>query len=133
MRELIYAVEGKAANLKTYAMDEPGHGGACHDYSICIADPLPLPEGVSTDSPLGQLERISFQNGPINEAGIGVNGVQHEDLLAIIIDRLEGFQKGKYACFENGLALEHLQMAMRMLNARTAKRIERGVEGTHQV
>jgi hypothetical protein len=27
-------VEGKAANLRTFAMDEPGHGGACHKYEI---------------------------------------------------------------------------------------------------
>ena len=133
MRELIYAVEGKAANLKTFAMDEPGHGGACHNYSICIANPLPLEEGVSTDSPLGQLERISFQNGPINADGNGINGVQIEDLLAICIDRLEGFQSGSYKSAYNGNALHHARKALEELNNRTKERISRNVEGTHTV
>jgi hypothetical protein len=33
-----------------------------------------------------------FQNGPIAE--VGVNGVTHEVLLAIVADRLRSFQKG---------------------------------------
>lgn len=34
MRELKYAIEGKAANLRTFAADEPGNGGANHEYHI---------------------------------------------------------------------------------------------------
>ena len=133
MRELNYAVEGKAADLKTFAVDEPGHGGACHDYSICISNPEPLPEGIFTDSPLGQLERITFQNGPINVDGNGVNGIQHEDLLAILIDRLEGFQRGEFRSAYNGNALYHLRKALGELQSRTRERIARNVEGTHTV
>jgi hypothetical protein len=120
MRELTYGVEGKAANLKTFAMDEPGHGGACHEYIVQGSAGPPA------------LAVIVFQNGPINE-GKGINGVQHEDLLAIIIDRLEGFEKGPYACDDNGMALDLLRMALRRLQARTRKRIARSVEGTHAV
>lgn len=83
MRELIYAVEGKAANLKTYAVDEPGHGGACHKYQV-VAPGVHFGDKPTTGFVLAD---IQFQNGPINADGNGVNGVQHEDLLAIIIDR----------------------------------------------
>ena len=37
---------------------------------------------------------IRFQNGPIAEAG--VNGLTHEALLAVLEDRLVGFQSGPY-------------------------------------
>lgn len=74
---------------------------------------------------------IVFQNGPIAEAG--VNGVTHEALLAIVADRLNGFQSGHYTCKENGLALKLLSEAIGWLHIRTTKRMERGVEGTHTV
>lgn len=125
MRELLYAVEGKAANLSTFVMDEPGPGGACHKYHIRDHQYLPREERVEVD--------IHFQNGPIDSIGNGVNGVQHEDLLAILIDRLEGFQKGPFACEENLQSLIHCRAALKEMNDRTRKRIARGVEGTHTV
>jgi hypothetical protein len=99
------------------AVDQPGSGGANHHYEVEIpAD--------------GQIYRFNFQNGPINE--VGVNGLTHEVLLAILIDRLEGFQSGAYANDFNQAALEHLQAAQQLLQARTKERMARGVEGTHQ-
>lgn len=74
---------------------------------------------------------ISFQCGPLAEAGI--NGITHENLLAILIDRLEGFQGGKYATVENQIALDHLRAAQNTLKFRTQLRLARGVEGTHTV
>lgn len=74
---------------------------------------------------------VHFQNGPIKETGI--NGVMDENLIAIVIDRLQGFQTGPYASRENALALTHLETAMLWLNRRTALREARGVEGTHKV
>lgn len=103
--------------LSIHVMDEAGHGGACHVYRIGFPD--------------GSTQDISFQNGPIKE--VGVNGLTHELLLAILIDRLECFQKGPYACDQNGAALEHLRDAVEWLHARTLERIDRGVEGTHTI
>ncbi len=74
---------------------------------------------------------IPFQNGPINE--VGVNGVTNEALLAILIDRIEGFQTSKWSCEENAVALRHLKDARAALNDRTRARADRGVEGTHEV
>lgn len=98
-------------------LDEPGQGNACHQYAIT------LPSGAST--------RIDFQNGPIAE--VGVNGLTHEALIAILIDRLEGFQSGPYASSDNAQALHHLMEAQRWLHNRTLARMARGVEGTHTV
>lgn len=72
---------------------------------------------------------MSFQNGPIKETG--VNGITHETLLTILIDRLKSFQSGPFACEENNQSLLALENALFFLKERTKKRIQRGVEGTH--
>jgi hypothetical protein len=107
-------------NLHTevWCLDDPGQGGACHEYAIVNKE---------TGKVLGL---ISFQNGPIGEVG-GVNGCFQEDLMAITRDRLQHFQKGDYACRENALALTDLERSILWLNMRTAQREHRGVEGTH--
>lgn len=102
--------------LAVEVLDEPGAGGACHRYAITLPD--------------GTFYNVRFQNGPINEAG--VNGLTHEALLAILIDRLQCFQKGPYACRENALALTKLDEALLWLCKRTLDRIQRGVEGTSE-
>lgn len=74
---------------------------------------------------------IQFQKGPIKENG--VNGCHNEDLIAIVMHRLESFQNSPFACEENGQALLKLKEAMMWLNHRTQQRQARGVEGTHVV
>jgi hypothetical protein len=126
-----HIVDGDSANhqLEILAVDEPGQGGANHVYHITY------PGGISLDSEGRNVigvtcHQIQFQNGPIKE--FGVNGISHEALLAIIIDRLRSFQAGAFACAENQDALEHTQEALWALQSRTVSRIKRGVEGTHQ-
>lgn len=118
-----HIVEGDSANhqLQVLVLDEPGQGGACHEYRI------QLNEGTETSS--GQRCNISFQNGPIKEAG--VNGVTHEALLAILIDRMRSFQAGPYSNRANAIALTHFEEGLMWLQTRTRERIKRGVEGTH--
>ena len=107
---------------KVVCLDEPGEGGACHEYEIRQElDPMQV-------SPWFQ--RIGFQIGPIKEST--PNGIFMEDLLAICIDRLQHFQAGDYACRENALALTKIQEAMHWLHHRTEDRQRRGVEGTSQ-
>lgn len=74
--------------------------------------------------------RILFQNGPIREQGI--NGISQEILIAVLIDRLEGFQTGDYKCHDNQVALDHLQGARLWAHKRTMDRMARNVEGTRQ-
>ena len=72
---------------------------------------------------------VRFQCGPIQE--VGVNGCAIEDVVDILIERLEGFQRGPFACRENAEALESLTWAKGLLLARTRKRQEQRVEGTN--
>lgn len=76
------------------------------------------------------LAEIHFQEGPIKECG--VNGVCNEDLIAMVITRLEHFQKSEFACRENALAITKLEEALLWLRKRTMGRERRGVEGTHK-
>ena len=105
------------------ATDEPGAGGANHLYAVRI--------NTDREKGLHETTHLSFQNGPIKEAG--VNGITQEVLLAVVIDRLQGFQEnGPYFCRENALALTKLEEAMHWLLHRTRQREERGVEGAHE-
>ncbi len=121
--------------LSITVVDLPGHGGACHAYLVTGAD---WDRNVASRDALEHCREhdiegmaICFQNGPIAEAG--VNGLTHEVLLAILADRLRGFQAGPYACPENAQALQHINAAQAILQARTRARMERGVEGTHKL
>lgn len=78
-----------------------------------------------------QIADIHFQEGPIKECG--VNGVCNEDLLNMVLCRLEHFQKSEFKCDENANAIIYLKSALYELRQRTNKREERGVEGTHIV
>ena len=75
-----------------------------------------------------ETQAVSFQNGPIKENGY--NGNSQEAMIAILIDRLEGFQAGPYKCHDNQMALDHIQGARLWLHKRTMDRVGRGVEGT---
>lgn len=124
MRELTgHRVNPANDRLTVVALDGPGAGGASHEYSIG-GYTQPHENGVIGDT------LIRFQNGPIATAG--VNGVTHEALLAIVIDRLEAFQGGPFANEYNAAALAHLQSAQSCLLDRTRERMARGVEGTHE-
>lgn len=108
-----------------YVGDDPGNGGASHEYYISRKeDYLDLDPA----TPAGEFGHIQFQKGPVAAIG-GVNGCFMEDLLSIVLDRLEGFQSGEYACRENALALTKVQEALHWLNHRTRDRVKRGVEG----
>jgi len=115
--------------LAVEVMDAPGDGGANHHYRVTGFDELP-PSRQKIPA-VDEAADVIFQDGPILEAG--VNGLTQEVLIAIIIDRLEGFQAGPFACRENALALTKLQEAQMWLQKRTRDRMTRGVEGTHTV
>jgi hypothetical protein len=121
MRELTdHAPPGADQNrrLKVSAIDETSFGGASHNYGI-----VGLDHGKEKF-----FQMVTFQAGPIKEHG--VNGVTNEALIAIVLDRLRGFQAGPHACPENNSAIVSLQNALDMLHRRTNDRQARGVEGT---
>lgn len=132
MREITtHKVKGLNEELKIQVLDEPGQGNACHRYHITTVEYAPPPE---TDpgkcaSMSRAVHDIRFQNGPIKE--VGVNGISNEVLLAVVLDRLSGFQSGPFACLDNQIALDAIKIAMEALSRRTRQRMARGVEGTN--
>jgi hypothetical protein len=76
---------GLNEQLEVLAVGEPGKGGANDEYEIWIRDKEEPGEGL--------LIEMVFQRGPINEEGL--NGISNEALLAIVADRLRGFQKDR--------------------------------------
>lgn len=120
-------------SLTILVADEPGAGGANHHYQISGFDSESNPSDpfVEAHGTSGKYATVLFQNGPIPQ--VGVNGVTHEALLAILIDRLDAFQNGPYACLESGMALNSLIDAQNHLLNRTRSRMARNVEGTHTI
>lgn len=104
--------------IEILVMDEPGQGGASHEYLVTV-------EG------LKEPVEINFQNGPVQE--FGLNGITIEVLLAIAQDRLECFQAGKFACDSNQKALDAIRVATEALHGRTRERRARQVEGKNVV
>ena len=77
--------------------------------------------------------RIDWQDGPLgrDEERQDPNGAFVEEIIKAAIDRLEFYQRSKFACSANHQAIEALQTALTSLQNRTANREARGVEGTH--
>jgi hypothetical protein len=106
--------------LQVIAVDDRGNGNANHHYQIRW--------DVDPNDPIIHIRDFFFQNGPLQE--MSINGISNESLLAVLIDRLQGFQSGDFKCRENAIALTHLEDAMHWLQHRTRGRLARGVEGT---
>ena len=98
--------------------------GANHEYDIALTQENP-------QEIVPVLCKIKFQKGPVKEHGR--NGIHNEDLIAIVIDRLQNLNSGNFKCRENSLAITRLEEALMWLNKRTQNRRERGVEGTSTV
>jgi hypothetical protein len=108
--------------ISILVQDDPGPGGAHHKYGLYLHE--------KPEWPYSKGLVIEFQNGPILEAGF--NGFTNEALLAVLIDRMRGFQSGPFACRENAMALTKMEESLMWLQYRTRARLARGVEGTHK-
>src|SRR3990167_3871878 len=117
MRKLEIGTEKYTSVL---AVDEKEFN-ANHEYQVVNANEPSAPE----------LSFVNFQKGPIKENG--VNGCANEDLIAMVIDRLQSFQDSPYKCRENAIAITKLEEALLWLRKRTMDRERRGVEGTNTI
>jgi len=120
-----HKVNGCNEAITITAMDEPGPGGANHKYLVQVR--RNGPEG-KPDGPLHSEFRLDFQNGPLGDAG--ANGITNEALLAVVVDRLEAFQRGPFKCKENEDALGMIKGGLTCLHKRTQRRVQAGTEGT---
>jgi hypothetical protein len=71
---------------------------------------------------------IQFQSGTIDENG--VNGLQNEALLAILIHRTK-YLNSIFPCRENSIAITKMEEAKMWFDARTKDRQLRNVEGKY--
>lgn len=105
---------------------DPKCGNASHNYYIKVPNPrTSRPSGLDTQC------FIHFQHGARNEPE-SIPGALDGAVLAILIDRYEGFQAGKHACPENEEVLDHLTAAMACMKARADARAAQRVLGTDQ-
>lgn len=80
---------------------------------------------------------INWQDGPLrlpNRQGnpMEPNGAFVETVIAIAADRIRYYNDNGFSCRENSLAITKLEEALHWLNARTQRRTQQGVEGTHE-
>lgn len=136
MRELTeHRVNPANGTLRIRVIDGKGPGGAHHVYAVDgfnfdnnPSHLLALDLYSEVTSMGRDVSLIPFQNGAIGD--VGVNGLTHEALLAILIDRVSAFQEGPYRCAENGEALWALRKALEAFKKRTNRRVIEGAEGT---
>lgn len=103
-------------NVAALDRRDPDAGNASHVYGVRY--------GAET---LTVRFQHGLRNDPASEAGIF-----DDDLLAIVEDRLEGFQSGPFACNENAVALAAVQEARAALASRVAARMAQGVLGENK-
>jgi len=77
---------------------------------------------------------VHWQNGPLGRGAERQepNGAFVETVIVAAKQRLEYYQETKFNCIENQQAIGHLNNALAVLNARTERREEQAVEGTHK-
>ena len=114
-------------------LDNPGPGGAHHVYRIAQTEWAQHPWFAGSSFSAEYNARLGpglllFQHGCITDAS-PANGLTIEALLVICAHRLMYLQNGAFACGENSLALQSIDVALGALHSRTRSRIRRGVEG----
>lgn len=98
----------------TLTADDRNESGASHHYVATIG-------GV-------EVLRVQFQKGQVKEIK-STPGVTENVLLAIVLDRMEGFNAGPYRCRENSLVATKVEEAIHWLRSRALDRFKRGVLG----
>lgn len=81
-------------------------------------------EFYARDDVSAPVETVHFQSRPFRE---GANGVTIEALLAVVLDRLQHYQRGPARSEENQRAIVKLEEALMWLRLRADRRIQ-GVE-----
>jgi len=104
----------KSSNSRVSVLN-PGHQYAVH---------------IVVDEKRGGSFMLQFQDGAANEVG-GRNGIQNEEVLAVLIDRLKYLQD-KFPCRENAIVITKLEEALMWLERRTEMRKLQGVEGKNE-
>ncbi len=111
---LVLNLKRKTSEQVQIHKSEPDAHGVCHYY-------LFRPK-------TGRFNHLIFQQGPRKE--VGINGITLDDVVAVAIDHIEGWQATPFACEQNDAILGHLNAILDLCNDRHADREARGVKGT---
>lgn len=103
--------------------DHPQQDGANHAYRIEVYDRY----NGKPDQGMKAHADLIFQNGGLKE--VGPNGITDQALLAIVLDRIRGFNDGPYRCRENSIIITKLEEVMMWMEKRSNDRARRNVEG----
>ncbi|HXG86113.1 MAG TPA: hypothetical protein VNI84_18985 [Pyrinomonadaceae bacterium] len=104
--------------------DDRSSDGANHKYEITV-----WKNAQTSDSNDELVEhcKLNFQNGGLKE--VGANGITDQSLIAVVMDRIRGFNDGPFRCRENSMVITKLEEAMMWMEKRSNDRARRGVEG----
>lgn len=93
-------------------------------------DTLGRPAGGTVD---GTGIQIRWQNGPLgrDDERIPPNGAFVGSVIYAALQRIEHYQSTPFQCRENAIACTKLEEALHWLHARTNRREDAKVEGTH--
>lgn len=113
----------KAGRERHFVLDD-GNILSIHSAGFAWVGPLVSDKGLSK---FYRCQEITFHEGNPDK---GLNGVSIEALIAVILDRLDQFQRGKFRCIENAMAMKEITGGLLWLAERTGKREVAGIEGT---
>jgi len=113
-------------SIEVCTLDEKDSDGANHKYRITVRK-SDLLEDVE---PITYVD-LQFQQGGLAE--VGPNGITDQALLAIVLDRMMGFQQGPFWCKENMAVISSLKQTLELMEARYKDRAKRNVEGVRAV
>lgn len=116
---------GTTRFTRVVAVDEPGAGGANHRYFVEAS------EDRDSNGPY-ELAEVIFAEGPFPAGSAPITGLFNEDLLAMVLDRLQAWNAGPFKSRENAIAITKIEEAMLWLGKRTADRARRAVLGKNE-
>lgn len=103
----------------TNILNESEHTEIWHDYDSESTTKIPTYFQVRPSATMDVVSDVFFQDGKIQK--FGVNGLSNEDLLTMIICRIEHLQNSKFACHENNMVLNKLEEALMWMNKRSLR------------
>ena len=106
------------------AIDKKSSDNANHRYEISVWKNA---ETSDQNDELVEVCNLNFQNGGLKE--VGANGITDQALIAVVLDRVRGFNGGQFRCRENSMIITKLEEAMLWMEKRSNDRARRGVEG----